>query len=228
MRAPIRQLKKSDIEWLASHKCRHGGHNYLEHYQCYLNERPPDSPFVEKVGFFDIETTGLKADYHYILSYAIRSDDDDNLLGRVLTPEEIKGGIFDKDLLREMCSDLLLFHRVVGHYCGDNRFDLPFVRSRAVKLGYDFPLYKDVWVTDTWAILKQKFCLSSNRLASACVHFGIPAKQHPITPDLWQAAGIGEKKALKYIWEHNVEDVDSTRLLYHKIAPYVANAKRSI
>jgi DNA polymerase III epsilon subunit-like protein len=227
MKAPIKQMNKTEVEWLGTHECKHK-HSYLEHYECYLRDAPQDSPFVERIGIFDIETTGLKADYHYVIAYAIRDDGDDKLYGRVLTPDEIKKGVFDRELLKEMCEDLLRFHRIVVHYGSDYKFDLPFVRSRSVKYGYDFPLYKDIYVMDTQSILKAKFCLSSNRLASACTHFGIEAKQHPITPDLWQAAGIGEKKALDYIWTHNIEDVDSTRILYHKIVPYTVKGKRSI
>jgi hypothetical protein len=102
------------------------------------------------------------------------------------------------------------------------------VRSWCVKYGYDFPLYKEVYVTDTQAILKAKFCLSSNRLATACRHFGIEAKTHPLDADTWQEAGIGGQRALKFIWKHNVEDVDSTRKLYEKIEPYISPGKRSI
>ena len=152
MKAPIKQMTKAEAEWLGTHECKHH-HTYLQHYDCYVRDSPRDSPFVERIGVFDIETTGLKADYHYIISYAIRADDDEKLYGRALMPDEIKKGVFDRELLKEMCEDLRRFHRIVVHYGSDRRFDLPFVRSRAVKFGYDFPLYKDIYVMDTQVIL---------------------------------------------------------------------------
>jgi len=196
METPVKQLRKGDIEWLASHRCKAHRHSYLTHYQCFLSEDPKDSPFRENVAIFDIETTGLKGDYHYVLSYALLTEKG-QVRGRVLTRDEIRNGIFDRDLMKELNHDLRMFHRVVGHYM--ERFDLPFVRTRAVKYGYDFPLYKSIYVTDTWAILKYKFSLASNRLGTACDFFGIKAKTHPLTPAIWHAAGIGDEKALAYI-----------------------------
>lgn len=228
MKPPLRQLKKDEIIWLGEHNCKAHRMDFLSHYGCYLKEKPSGSPFQEKVGYFDIETTGLRGDYHYVLSYAILPDGRGKALGRVLTTKEILGGVFDKELLNEMCDDIRKFHRLIGHYSGDYHFDLPFVRTRATKYGLDFPLYKEVYGVDTQVILKSKFCLSSNRLASACTHFGIKAKTHPLTPELWQSASIGNPKALAYIWTHNLEDVKSTKELYHIIAPYVLKGKKSI
>jgi len=228
MKPPLRQMKKEEILWLGEHNCKAHHMDFLSHYTCYLHECPEKAPFIEKIAYFDIETTGLRGDYHYVLSYALLPDDKGKVLGRVLKKEEILGGIFDKELLKEMCDDLRKFHRVVGHYSGDYHFDLPFVRTRATKYGLDFPLYKEICGVDTQVILKSKFCLSSNRLGSACTHFGIKAKSHPLTPEIWQDASVGGTKALKYIWVHNLEDVRSTRELYHKIAPYVLKGKKSI
>ena len=62
VKCPVHRLLKKDIIWLFDHKCKHG-HNFAEHYACFLDENPKDSPFQEKQGIFDIETTGLKANW---------------------------------------------------------------------------------------------------------------------------------------------------------------------
>ena len=226
MTLPIRRLRKSDLEYLATHYCRHG-HQFISHYPCFLREKPKDSPFQERVGFFDLETSGLAADFAFIFSYALR-DDGGKLYGRVLRPEEIKSGKFDKNLVNEMCRDLRNFDRVVVHYGGDRRFDCPFARTRAIKHGADFPLYKDIYVSDTWLIAKNKLKLRSNKLGVICEFFGISAKEHPLTPDIWQTACAGNKKSLGYIWTHNVEDVDSMRKVYHLLENYTHKNKVSI
>ena len=64
MKAPIHRLNKKELVWLGSHICRHG-HTYLEHYNCYLQEKPS---IEEKVGFLDIETFGLDADFAVMLT----------------------------------------------------------------------------------------------------------------------------------------------------------------
>jgi len=224
--APIRRLRKSDLEWLSCHFCVHR-HPYISHYSCFLREKPDDSPIKERVGYFDLETSGLKADFAFIFSYALM-DDDGNILGRVLRPSEIKRGVFDKFLVREMCQDLKKFDRVVVHYGGDRRFDCPFARTRALKHGVEFPLYKDIYVSDTWLMAKNKLKLRSNRLGVISEFFGIAAKEHPLTPDVWMTANAGNQESLDYIWTHNCEDVRSTKKVYDLLKNYVNRNKVSI
>ena len=228
MKAPINSMKLADIRWLGGHLCKAHSMDFLSHYGCYVKEKPQDAPFKERIGFFDIETSGLNADFHYIFSYAILDDETDKIYGRVLIPKEIHRSVFDQYLVKEMCRDLKKFNRIVVHYGGDRRFDGPFSRTRAIKYGCDFPLYKDIWVTDTWLIAKNKLKLRSNRLGVICEFFGIPAKEHPLTPATWQNASAGRKKDLDYIWVHNKEDVVSLKAAYHKIEVYAAKSKTSI
>ena len=226
MRAPIHQLKKEEIQWLATHYCRHS-HTYLEHYSCYLKE-VPEGGFIEKIGFFDIETTGRSSEFDFILSYAIKEARKKKILGRTIKREEIEKRIFDKNLIKEMISDLRKFHRIVVHWGADKRFDLPFSRTRALIHGLEFPLYKEIYVVDTWAILKNKFSFSRNRLGWVCEQLKIPAKNYPLNPRIHQRASLGDEKALKYVWKHNVEDVVSLELLYERIKDYALIGKRSI
>jgi len=221
-------MRATDIKWLYNNKCKAHSHDFISHYDCYLREKPDDSPFVERVGIFDLETSGLKADFAYIFSYAILDDADDKVYGRVLTPREIRSSIFDKNLVAEMCRDLKKFNRIVVHYGGDRRFDGPFARTRAIKHGCDFPLYKDIMVTDTWLMSKNKLKLRSNRMAVICEFFGIEAKTHPLTPDIWQTASAGNADSLAFIWTHNFEDVVSTKKVYHLLEKYSAKSKTSL
>ena len=84
MIAPVHRLKKIEIVWLAKHKCKHG-HTYLEHYNCYLKEMP-DGRIQEKVGFLDIETTGLDAEIIELLEGSC-----------VITEQQLQIGRFKKD-----------------------------------------------------------------------------------------------------------------------------------
>lgn len=226
MEAPVKQLLKKEIIWLSEHKCKHR-HTYLSHYNCFLLENPEDSPFYEKVGFFDIEASNLDADFGYCFSYAIK-ERGKGILGRVLTPQEIRNYAFDKKLLKELCVDLRKFHRIVVHWGIDRRFDLPFVRTRALKYGFEFPLYKEIYAEDTYSMAKAKLKLSRNRLENICDFFGIPSKEHKLNPNVWQKALAGDKKSLEYIWTHNKEDVVSLELVYEKLRGYTLKGKRSI
>ncbi len=227
MIAPFARLKKDQILWLAGHTCRAHRHAYTDHYQCYLNEWPQEDPFKERVGFFDIEASGLKGNWDFCLSYAIKIDSG-KILGRSLVPSEIRNFHFDKFLVKEMINDLLKFDRIVGHYIRDRRFDMPFARSRALYWGHKFPPYKALRITDTYDLAKNKLALSSNRLESICQHLKIPSKGHKQDPATWQLAKAGNKKALAWTWAHNVEDVVSTEAVYHRLKEFSMQRNTSI
>ena len=227
MIAPVKTLRKKDIEWLAAHKCKHS-HTYLAHYQCWITEQPQDCPFVEKVGYFDIETTDLTANYGYMQSYAIKVGGEDTILGRHLTPKEVKSFKFDKDLIQECSDDLRKFHRIIVYYGTDYRFDLPFVRTRSLKYGVDFPLYKDVFTQDAYSVVKAKLRLAKNSLWSACSFLEIPSKGHWLTADVRMRSFTGDLKSLEYIWTHNLEDVYSLEALWEKLDLYVTKGRRSL
>lgn len=208
----LSQFTKEEILKRNFFKCVHG-HTGIEHPNCFdqANNRK------EKIGYLDIESSGLQADFAIVLSYCIKKENGE-ILKRVLTKKELESGIFDRELLKQCVQDMLKFDRLIYHY--GNRFDIPVLRTRCVYWKIYFPLYKEVKGTDTYPILKYKFKLHSNRLESACDFFGIPSKKHRIQPDIWIKALSGDKKSLDWILKHNEEDVVSLEELYKRINPY--------
>ena len=230
MRAPVRRLLKRDLECLGTHCCKHS-HSYLEHYQCYIAEQPQDSPILadaERIGILDIETSNLTASYGYAFSYAIKTHGKDEVVGRVLRPKEITGGIFDRDLMKEFLRDINGFDRFVVYWGKDLRFDIPFLRTRCLRWELGFPTYRDFFVSDCFDLVKAKLKLHRKSLAVACDFFGIEAKSHRMSPDIWAQAMIGGKEALDHIWAHNVEDVRSTDTLWTMLKDYNRIPKTSI
>lgn len=200
---------------------------YLEHYGCFVREKPADSPLTERIGFMDIESSNLKASFGIVLSYCIK-EAGGNLISNVITPAELRDGIFDKRLLEEFNRDLKPFHRIVVYWGKDRRHDLPFLRTRALKWGIPFPLYKEIFVVDLYDWARNKLSLHSYRLETVCRELGIPAKEHPLTGEIWIKALAGDKEALNYILIHNQEDVICLEPLYKRLEPFVRNSKVSI
>jgi uncharacterized protein YprB with RNaseH-like and TPR domain len=220
-------MLKKELVWLGEHMCKHG-HSYLEHYSCYLKDAPNiDAPFIERVGFFDIEATNLSADFGYVFSYCIKELDGD-IVGRVLKPDEILSYTFDKKLMKELVDDLKEFDRIVVHYGTDRKFDLPFCRSRCLKWGIKFPRHLEIYAQDTFTMAKAKLRLSRNRLENICAFFDIPAKGHKLNPSVWQKALAGDKTSLSYIYKHNEEDVISLEAVWKKLSDYYRKSKTSI
>ena len=224
LKIPIRRLLKRDVVWLAEHKCRHG-HSYLEHYACYLQEQPDMSPMYEKVGIFDIETTGLKANWSHMLCWCIKDAGENTIQYDLITPRKVR----DKDdykLIKSAVEAIKEYDRIVTWY--GTRFDLPYLRSRAIYYGIDFPSYQELYHTDLYYLARSKLAMHSNRLGAVCQFFGIEAKSHPMTPELWIRAGRGEKEALQTVLTHCEEDVKSTDSCYDMLLKYSPATKRSI
>lgn len=209
MIAPVSRLNKHEIVWLSGHRCKHK-HTYLEHYPCYVSE----NPLKEKIGFFDIEASNLAANFGIMFCYCIKVAGKDEILERVITKKELSTCL-DKNVVKQCIEDLGKFDRIVTYY--GKRFDMPFVRTRAVATGLGFPGYGEIVHEDMYFNVKFKFRLHSNRLENACrVLLGSTDKTH-LDPEYWIKALQGNKKSLDYIADHCRKDVTDLEKLYNKI-----------
>lgn len=213
MKTPLHRLRKEEIVKLAKWRCKHG-HSGLEHYGCWEGGN-------ERIGFLDIETTNLDANFGIMLSYCIKDSDSNKIYEAVITPQDIKQGTAgDEDyrVVTQCVDDLRRFDKLVTFY--GVRFDMPFIRTRAVSMGIDFPCYGTIKHQDVYFLIRNKFKLNSNRLENACrVLLGATDKTK-IDYKYWRAASRGDKKALDYVVEHNRYDVLDLEKLYHKVLEY--------
>jgi uncharacterized protein YprB with RNaseH-like and TPR domain len=191
----------------------------------YTNNGVPLNTAREKIGFLDIESTGLTASYGLMMSYCIKEMDGPLIENRITT-KEMRSKVKDSRLVADLCRDILKFDRIATYY--GTGFDIKFSRARALLWDLDFPLYKSVKHTDVYYIVKHKIKLHSHRLGAVCEFFGIPSKEHRLDPLIWADAMVGEEKALKYVLLHNREDVICLETLYKKLNGHFQINKRSI
>lgn len=221
---PIHRLKKEEIVWLSTHRCKHK-HTYLEHYNCYIQ----DNPSTERVGFYDIETTNLDANFGIILTYYIKTAGEDQYSIGVIKKRDImnaKAGDEDKVVVQNLVRDLSKFDTLVGYY--SSRFDMPFIRTRATMLGIPFLAYGAIKHIDLYDTIKHKMKLNSNRLENACRNLmGHTDKTH-IEAKYWRAGARGDKESLEYIATHNKHDVDDLEKLYELVVNFRRPVKTSI
>lgn len=222
MIAPVHRLKKDEIVWLGTHRCRHR-HTYLEHYNCFIEENPTKS----KIGFFDIETSNLAADFGIMLCYCIKEAGTDTIYHGVLKSNEARHETSpDKRIVSHCINDLLKFDLIYTFY--GSKFDLPFLRTRAISLGIDFPVYGSVKHKDVYFIIKNKFRLHRNRLEVACNELlGESHKTH-FDGNMWRRALQGNAEALSYILEHCKADVIDLENLTYKIINFAYPHTKSI
>ena len=221
MSIPVNKLKKSELEWMANHKCRHG-HNYLSHFNCYLTEIKGQD---ERIGFFDIETTNLKANQGIMISYCIKDSNSDEILGRHLTNKELFSESMDKKLVQECVNDLLKFDRIVTYY--GTGFDLPFIRTRAVLHGIDFPTYGGLIHTDVFYIIKSKFNLHRKSLEIACQTLLGTTRKTQLNGIRTLKACQGDKDEMEYIHTHCEYDVLDLEALYSKVINFKKHVNTS-
>jgi uncharacterized protein YprB with RNaseH-like and TPR domain len=206
---------KARLRFTCSHR-----HNGLAHPQCYEAVHPG-----ERIGFLDIEATSLNASFGYCLTYCIKRYGGE-ILKRWVTPKEIRGYQFDKRLMGQLLEDLTEFDRVITYY--GTGYDLPFLRTRCLTHGLDFPPMGSLFHTDVYYSVRNKLRLYRNRMEVACSQFGIESKGHRLTPEVWMKAQAGDQGAIDYVLQHNIEDVESLEKLYDKMEGHYRLNKTSV
>lgn len=220
-RAPVHHLTKKEIEWLGANSCKHH-HSFLEHYSCYLDEHGGK----QLHGFLDIESSNLSASYGILLCWCIYDRNNDIMYEDCITKEDLKGNL-DKRVVQSAVDTMRKFTWIYTFY--GTKFDLPFLRTRAIVHGIDFPKFKSgIYHKDVYYIVRNKFKLHSNRLAVACEILLGETDKTRIDPGRWTKALMGDKEALDYILEHCRYDVTDLAKLHRKVEDYAGKPGTSI
>lgn len=213
-------MKKAELVKYLTGRCKHR-HLYCEHPNCFIIEQGR----LPKIGYFDIESGGLNANFDYMLTYAIKTRDKKEYYTGIIEKEDITNYTFDKKILEKLIKDLLRYDIIITYY--GTRFDIPFIRSRALVHKLDFPVFGSVKHKDVYYMVKNKMKLHKNSLDSACAFLDIKGKDH-IKGHLWMKAKLGDRRALKYVYNHNIKDVEILEKLHKRLEIFVKNTTKSI
>lgn len=173
----------------------------------------------------DIEASNLDANFGIIICYCIKDSQSNKIYEDYLTQDDVKNHL-DKRLVASCIHDMLRFDRIVGHY--SSRFDIPFIRNRALMLGIDFPGYGELKQADTWRIARSKLKLNSNRLKTVADSILGKTQKTEIKYIYWIQALQGNKKAINYILDHCRKDVLDLEKVYYKLEKFVKLTNLSI
>ena len=175
-----------------------------------------------RTAVFDIETTSLAAVGEGILLGAVVRDVGSNCTN-MYRIDGYKGdrrlGFLEREeftLLDDILCELARYDLLVGHNI--NKFDLPFLRTRAYRQGLEYKLVPFTY--DTYKAFKRIGILTrpngfghpSAGLAHVIDYLGVPQKKDGVYPVEWWKAIWGNKKerhdAMDKIMNHCIEDVD--------------------
>jgi uncharacterized protein YprB with RNaseH-like and TPR domain len=217
-------LKKAELQSYLTGSCKHRM-PYQQHPNCFRQEiLNNDKPI--KRGFLDIEFVNFKANYGCILTYAIKVQGKNKYytgkLDKKLDLEDYK---FDKRIVSDLVSDIKKFDEIITFY--GTRCDIPYIRTRALKYGFDFPFYGYVKHKDIYFLAKFKLSLSSNSLETVCQLLGVKGKNH-MNPDMLLKGLLGHEKSLNDIMIHNLRDVRITEKAYNRLINYARKSNRSL
>ena len=167
------------------------------------------------IEFFDIETTNLAASIGMILCACLKKRGGGTETFMAARDEE--GLLSDKKLIVEL-RDAIEKTDYVSTFYGTN-FDIPFLNTRLIMEG-ERPLNKYRHI-DLYYVARNKLRLHSNRLqVVAETLFGDSAKTR-ILGGTWTHAAMGDLKALEYVAEHCVHDVEELEEVFEQLRGFV-------
>lgn len=216
----LRQTTNAQFVWLNTHTCKHR-HKYTTHFNCFLKEYS----IPERIGFLDIEASNLKANFGIMLCWCILADDN-TLYEDWVTTQDVKEGIEDKRIVQTCIDTMKKFHRICGHF--STYYDIPFIRTRALIHGIEFPGVGELYHTDVWKMAKKSLCIHSNRqdiVAEALLGRTVKTR---IDQSAWRQAMMGNKRAMSVVVDHCEKDVQDLKDNFYKLRPFVKLTRTSI
>jgi uncharacterized protein YprB with RNaseH-like and TPR domain len=212
--APVWRLKLAEIRWLGTHRCKHK-HTYIEHYNCFGDENPQKLRY----GYFDIETFGsnFAADRGFVLCYCILDKRTNVITERVITKKEIFTEL-DKPLIKQLIIDLKGFDKIYTWYGA--KFDVPYVRGRALKHKLKFIEYGERFHKDLYFVGRAKVAYASRSLENMAKQLLGKTRKTRFDYDHWLQAALGDEKYLKKILDHCRFDVMDLKDIHRKLDPY--------
>ena len=216
MSAPLNRMTKKEILWLHNHRCKHYK-TFVEHYSCYKKE----GNVKEKVGYFDIEAYGygkpFKATNSLIFCYCIKQQDSDTIITGINTRQEILS-LSDKEIMIKMIADLRKFDKILGYY--STRYDLPFIRTRALANKLKFIEYGELLHRDVFYSVRSKLLLERSTQTNAGRLIRGKSNKTQFSPKVCAQAFQGNDECLLKIVDHCERDVIELECIHNEMKKY--------
>ena len=178
-----------------------------------------------KIGFLDIETTGLEADTGYMVCWSIKERGETKVIMDWLKKEEVFNYKFDRRITTSLVDTMRQFDVLVTY--NGILFDCKYIRTRAFYWKIDFPKWKELLHIDLYWKARNLFRLSHTTLNNVTKLLAIDGKTK-LDFSYWGLAGLGNPKAMKQMLKHNKADVEILELAFNEIKEYCKFDKRGL
>ena len=189
---------------------------------------------IKTIGYLDIETSGLNADFDIMLTWAncIRDvqSGKTNIEYDFIEKKDFdyayknkNADLADRTIVESCLASMGGCDLLVGHwFIGKHRHDIPFIRSRCVINSIPgFPKHKRIRYGDTqkWGSLLYR--LHNNGLDSIAQQFDLSTHKTRLEGKTWKNACMGIPGDVKYVLDHNIKDVKITHKIHLGMEEYV-------
>lgn len=185
----------------------------------------PDVDSKAKILLWDIECTHLKADFGTVLAIGFKWYGDKKVHCLKITDFPMKHIIDDRGLIQA-------FMEIIGQadlivtYNGLN-FDVKYLKSKLLKYRLPpFPPRSVLPHVDLYFTVKENMAITRKSLANVSNFLELKATKTPVTGNQWMLATAGDRKALKYVVDHCIADVELLEEAYDRLRALVATHPR--
>lgn len=177
-----------------------------------------------KILLWDIEATGLVADFSTILCIGWKWLHEDKV--NLLTIDSYKEFEKDKTNDKPLIKDFLKIYNEADIQVTYNgtRYDVPMILSKTLEHGLEVP--PNVPACDLYFTIKSNFKLSRKSLQNVGYYLDLSEEKTPVEGKIWRKAATGDKKSLQYIYTHCRQDVMVLQDLYLKVRPLIRRHPR--
>ena len=181
----------------------------------------------ERIAFFDLEFYNFDADFGFLLSWSIKHLDGPIIHSVITRDEAITYDKLDKRLCEEFLKAIEDVDLLVGFF--STRTDVPYIRSRSLWWGLDFPVYGEKKHHDMFYTGRR--LLKTHRKSQAAIGAFLlkaESQKNHVDMALWNRARLGDPEALGYVLDHNDRDVIDLEAIYKILTPFVRMKRNSI
>jgi uncharacterized protein YprB with RNaseH-like and TPR domain len=174
-----------------------------------------------KTGIFDLETSGLYANFGIILCCSIKEYGHKGV--KTIRADQFPSWNKDKTnqllLITRIVNELRQYNILVAH--NGQYFDKQWINTLSMKYGCEADIRWKMFI-DPVLIARRHLRLGRNSLDQLLDYFEIPNKKSHVSGRVWVRASLnGDRKALDEIVSHCEEDVKALENVYDKVRKLV-------